>query len=1803
MAKARSPVARRPAPPARRAEAARGHGAAPARDPATIVTWAQGGARGALPHRALARARFGAIADRIEVLAGERARAACRAFDARAFAVHDLVAFADPSPSPSTVLHEVAHVVQQRALDAPRPRFATHALTVAAPGHRAEREVSAAVRDPAAPLTRAPLAVYRETDGTSDSRDVKDAEYAQRFFRFVMDTKFKPTEWTTGKEIFGQRHGEDFSPRYAFSSSDPFKRDDYFEAMRLLTPQVYGPGQIETAGSDLAKARDDVQFTQTGLKIKGNTFVITTVREPDVAGAVLPAQGSYFYALVAGPGPIERVQEIAAKGAVKAEPAQIIADYGKIIDGIRAANAGKEPTLAPAFALLQTDINATVAGAAGNTRAQLFDTASKYRERLFKAVSETYPLEQIDPLHDQVIASGAFFQPYNGLKGGLFQKWVGEHVKSSLAIDVSKEPIFGKELAGNWVKSDLLLKVRRGDGKIKVDGKNILAEVKAYTKGPEDDTRLQMQDYALIIRKQVHGYLSREPENPGAPYTFEGVYYFFSNADIAKAWIIDLEKYLPGLYVVKLPAGFDATPTPEATLEALRKSIKALKAASVPAKDLDVLAKRIDAAVAAPATDDATKKARADETEAIRLDLIAAVAAAYADLDLLYTRVLGSTKIFEAPFLAMIGQVFEKWIATHDAGRDLTHAATPLRGQLTQVRPLWGDKFSAKSARFAAARKGTGDVGVIDDRFVFDMSADPALDPARPGAEDKLEMADMKYLFTTAGVNAYFQSKGGTSNTVVARSFKKAEYRFKDVAAATPWSHPVTAELPNLAFLVPDPKAPKSVTTTVAANPVFELAIKDADQLDQTFTKNDVKAQPGVELEAIKLRLQQQRKPDIESGSITLRLADNPVVSGDKAVDKPISPSTDAAAAGKQKIYGRIENKIGGLKSKLDSFLKRVQTDARLIANGVEATIRVIAGPSGLPKLNLDDASIVVVLGPAAGASHVSVKGSVGLSHQSGKIKGALAIGYKGGLTITGSVHVQNVITGLDPVDATVAYTAASGDTPESLLFKVARAKYTRRFKGVTLSGTATDLVYDTKAEAFSGNATLEGDFGAFGKGSGSASIANNELANAVINYTSPTLAYPKTNPKLTGTLTGGVTYKEGKFGGTIGGTAQLAFAPLKKLSPDGKPLGLAVDVKLDELGAFSGSIRTTSTIALGKNFRIPSVTLTMLPSGDIEGDLSLEVVGIKYLESASATIHVSKAGVEVRQFDVTVGIEKKPDAKFWGSLRARYTPAEGFTITAKANVKVKDGLVVAGTLIYAAKTGTLDGSLTTEEPISLLKVGKDWDLFDFKKQIELVSFYHIIGIYLDLGAKVTFSLNFNVSLTPTVWLKGLDLSTFAYDEISAQLVIDGKLAAELKVAPYLGLGLFIISTKLLRGGGGIKIPISARLGVDAGTTLWARYKNGDLQGGAQLSVVIKFGIAGDVAPYAEFVVLDGAWAPRWDGDSLKHFTILPERELFRWTTDFGKPLPKDPTAAPMGPNPAALPTTNAATVKEASASPSVPSPVKADKEAAAPKDPPGTMAKDGKDEDFSMASLKAQLKNQPVYRKLEAMLDAAGEIWNKVTEGWETIKRFFTGWLKLARDALDAAAEILRGIARDGLFKTIQNFLRKRMSPEVYDIVEPLLSALTASADNFASLIYGLLDRPLPDSLEGFLVWAWDIITGLVGGSWSSVEQIAAGMRTMFQRGQAAAVHYVDFLVRRGKLGVKWSSYSFKTPLGTFFRHTIADTFKIHIGGLSLSADPKPGTSEINEGVGIAMPLYLALWAIGATPTSGADYWVDGGG
>ncbi|HRC56962.1 MAG TPA: hypothetical protein PKU97_13610, partial [Kofleriaceae bacterium] len=710
-------------------------------------------------------------------------------------------------------------------------------------------------------------------------------------------------------------------------------------------------------------------------------------------------------------------------------------------------------------------------------------------------------------------------------------------------------------------------------------------------------------------------------------------------------------------------------------------------------------------------------------------------------------------------------------------------------------------------------------------------------------------------------------------------NFQHVLYVFTTQEIAQDWAPRLRREIPgdNVLQIVPDPEVEGIGTIDMSMNPTFQVQLTD-----ETSTTHQLSAPPILH-------------SGISFASVTVNTAapgSNEVVGGEATLDVDLGGALQASGIrlpmtprGGNQV--QLENRLPGLTGELSNLLRGVEVDARVTDDGVTGTLSVAAGTTiGVVTITGGNATVTY-----AASGELAVSGQLELRYDAGltggPLTGTLTIGWDSGAwTFSGQVTFpEGMVEGLSGFSATLSYGAGAWR------LGVDQVSYTKTFNAITLTGTASGVDFNLDTGMLSGVVALEADLGMFGSASGRAELTDNRLTGAELSYDSPEFKYPadSDSPTFTGTVGGTVTYTDGRFAGSLRGTAGLNIPALQSLLGEGG-LGLTLQGEIDADGRYSGSISTTTPILLGEHFRIPSMSCAITPQGDVEGDFSLEVVNFRYLESVSIGLHVDRSGVSIREAAAAVSFGTDAD-RFWGSLRVGYAQDTGLSIDGDLSVRIKEGMVATGTLSYNSTDNEVNVSLTVEE-ITLLQYGPvSRTLFEFTRQIPLINAYGI-GIYLDIGFDLGFSYQFDLRLQPTISLEGFSLETFEYERAAAEVELRGELVAALTATPRVGLGLFALSPSLLRGGGGVTIPIvgEARL-VPTGTLTVAYTPDGGVSGDAQLAMPLTFGIRGSVVPYAELSLLDGVWNPSWTGDSLADFEIMPPKELFNFQLDLGGDL------------------------------------------------------------------------------------------------------------------------------------------------------------------------------------------------------------------------------------------------------------------------------------------------------------------------
>ncbi len=1200
------------------------------------------------------------------------------------------------------------------------------------------------------------------------------------------------------------------------------------------------------------------------------------------------------------------------------------------------------------------------------------------------------------------------------------------------------------------------------------------------------------------------------------------------------------------------------------------------------------------------------------------------VRAQYTDIDEFFGLVV-QPEGFPENWSKIKGDIQEQFIA--DLAPDIAEAQQVYFGEQSS------NKLKIKpSGKLKARRQGDGFIKVGDDYHILESKARTSA----PSGDELEQMGDYVQIVTPPRVSGYLLDKGKISEKL--GKFSAVEYYLAISQVPTDKNDPLyklaeawttalyKAFKPGSSDKVARekalaPKAPKpegylihpnlsgdpAKFTTIQINPPIKLRIPNPDQLDQTVTDIPSK-QAGAAIKRADFKLAQVREAEIASGSITISLdLGGALKSQGEPAPQPMRPVSreDAKPSkpGGPVIYGRVDNKFENLKSSLDDFFKnRVSVNANLTDDGVEGKLTVAPGASGIPGI-----TIGAEVGVTYGTRGLTAKGHVDLSNEKGTIKSAITVTYNNSgkqWKVAGDVTFSDLIEGLEPIKAKFTYDPAN-DTKKIHADKVA---IKRTYGGITLKGAATNLDFDINAGTFSGAANLAATLGAFGEASAeNVTIEANQLKNATLAYKTPKLAYPKTNPALAGDLKGSITYTAGKtpddkptFSGEIEVYAQIHAAALKKLAKGGT-LGVTGTVKISDQGKFSGSIGTTDALTLGQHFRIPPFHADVAEDGALSLDFSIEVVDIGPLKDAKVDALINDKGFSIKGANIQLKFGSDKD-KVWGTLGVIYTPPN-LTVGGTINVRIKEGLVAHGEAYHDTQKETVTATLSIDE-ITLLKYGpKDHTLVDFSKQVELVSFYKVIGIYLDVGFKLAFSYEFDLRLNPKVTLEDFSFKTFAFSRAKAVMRLLGEMVATLTGTPNIGLGLFVISTKLLRGGGGIEVPIVGRaaLALEPPVTIEVVYTpEGGVSGGGTAGLTLLFGVTGSVKPYADFSVLDGTYEHKWHGEPLTQFELLKERPIFTYVVNFGKPLTTETKPPiPEGQDPP----------KQVSAERSITgkpqgqgTPTAVDTKKPAQEKDPEEKPKAENEGGFDLKGMVSRLLDEPSFASARRILDAAAEVWATISGIVSAIVNFVRNWIG---GAIDLIVGAIKAIGKKNLIGYVKDLLKKRMHPIVFHIIEPLLDQLATVEQD----LYDLFEIKLPTSPGEFLEFTVDIVKKVLLLAWDSLPGLVKALYKMIRKAIDATRDFAQYLVNEGKLGVTREERYIGIE-GTRFEHDflLANEYKIKFGGMNVHEKDDSAWPSVDKAIGWG--LWHLLDELGVQPTNTAinrdtgepynDYWVE---
>lgn len=1017
--------------------------------------------------------------------------------------------------------------------------------------------------------------------------------------------------------------------------------------------------------------------------------------------------------------------------------------------------------------------------------------------------------------------------------------------------------------------------------------------------------------------------------------------------------------------------------------------------------------------------------------------------------------------------------------------------------------------------------------------------------------------------------------------------FNKVMYVFPTAEIAASWADTLRAHIPAERLIIyPDPEGSEVGGVDVTMNPTFNIPLSDA-----TTTSHVISSPPilhsGITISEVTITTSAPGSTEVVSGSATLDFDLGGALSA-QDVTKPMT-----ASGGNQ---AHIENRWAGLTGELTDLLQGAQVEARVTDEGVAGSITVT------PNTQLGAVTITggeVTFSYSADA--LAVTGSLDLSFGEGAVTGSLTIGWEsGGWTFTGTVDFPaNMIDGLSAFSATLGYGAGEWR------LGVDEVSYTRELGAITLTGTATGLELNMTTGMFSGLLGFEADLGLFGTASGRAELQDNALSAAELSYDSPEFRYPADSepPSFTGTIGGTLTYEDGRISGEVRGTAGIAIPALQSLLGEGG-LGLVLEGAIDADGNYSGTIGTSTAIRLGEYFEIPEgASLTITSAGELEGDLALRVVNILHLESAELGLHIDRNGVTVSSAAAEVSFGAEAD-RLHGTLSVGYAAETGLTIGGELTARIRDGMVATGTLSYTSADNQLDVSLTVEE-ITLLEYGPEArTLFEMQRQVPLLNVYGL-GVYLDIGFDLGFSYQFDLRLQPTVTLEGFSLSTFEYTQAQAEIELRGELVAQLTATPRIGLGLFALSPSLLRGGGGVLIPIvgEARL-LPSGTVTVGYSPDGGVTGDAQLGMSLTFGIQGSVRPYAELSLLDGVWEPSWTGDALTEFEIMPPKELFNYQLDLGGDLTQqDPElpetlAAPQAASGAQLAEEEVMTADSGDAA--------ASGDTEVPTAGPGEGSGELPSEPVNLGGLSSGLQGLPGYQTITSAMSRAGQLWESVGDFFARVADVLADFFASLADGI---AEIVDGFIAHGV-DYLPQLLRRVVGEDAWYIIEPIVTAITESMEG----LLGLLEASPPSGISDFFPWALGLMASAWDLSFGSLDTLVSALNTMMSRLGEVAGSLVTQMVERGMIGVKRHVYyigidqdffGLGRPAHYFF---VANQYKIHLLGVDI--DYHDTGAVLSPTSGVAIALFEVLEHLGVAPTTDArddrvgeaygDRWVD---
>jgi hypothetical protein len=1196
----------------------------------------------------------------------------------------------------------------------------------------------------------------------------------------------------------------------------------------------------------------------------------------------------------------------------------------------------------------------------------------------------------------------------------------------------------------------------------------------------------------------------------------------------------------------------------------------------------------------------------------IRKDMIDSLIALYPNLDDLHEHLVESG-VF-GKYVTLQGRLYETWYFKK-------YKKDYPKAEIT-AQPMFGDKIDddtvIKSEELHKLRRGDFAVKMKDEYWIKELKA---LGGAKdPGPDEQLQMSDYKTIFEKK-IKGYFYTK---DEKLVGRVFKGVEYEFSDqprVDTATKWIPFLDTNLGKKWYrTVPNPKASKKVKVKAKAkkSPTLVFTIEDSDKLTDgklvtefnasQLDNSDTKL-PGLTLTKARIELVAERDPRVKSGDFTMDMTMGGQVTK-KDDQKTIEPMPEVAALGKGEAPkteakettpdGLFDITIDKAESTLDRLWSRLEKSVDITDEGLVGKLSLKPGASGIPGFDTTDKTKFTA---TLSKNKLDLHAGVGIRHKSGKVEGDIAIDWdtkSKKLKIEATATAKKLIPIVDEITIVGTYTKATdSDEAGTWDLKIKKLKASKKLGPVTLDLEATEITFDPdEATVSTENVTLKATMPSLGEiKAENVKIEKNRITQATFKYDSADFQYPKgkKDPALKGKVKGVLTWTQAseteppKFDGEISGDAAIRSGVIKKLA-QGKTDEVKLAVKFGyKEGNFYGSIRTESAIPIGNYFEVSKIEGILDENGELSARFTVRIINLKLskinLEEAKLSATLDKRGITLDEVAARIKFGDPTTDRVAGVL---FFSGKGneFDIYGNIDVRIKKGLVAHGEFQYDITHDKGSAKLTLKSPdnptgkIQLLsyKTKEPKTIFELKPKTFIIFTVGIAGAHVEFGFKLAFNYGLDFYVRPSLSISGIRFADMSFNQIMGELLLGGELWASLEATPRAAFGLFLFLPWILKGGGGLsfKVKALARLPLDGTFKVAYRKKNKDdpnseyeTVGNAKLALKMTFGITADLIPDAILEVLGGIYTAKWEPkDPIASFTLLPERELFTYVVNFGDELEEEKN--PKLPNESKAPPDTSAKEERTSKPGTETKEANTDK-GTAEKPTSQDKAADAKDEEgFSIKKMVDEILKQPKFAKIKEIIELADTIYTILKPIIKYLKFVLGFWIG---DAIAAVLDFFKGIVEEkSLAKYLKKWLRKKISDDIYYVIEPLLDFVENQEEKFIKLV----SRPLPSSFTGWLEWLWDSVVLVYELSWGGIISFFEALGTLAKRLAGKLGYLINGFVKAGRFNVRRVIRG--APLVDWVDEWVPDEWRVEFAGWDIGTDGWLG------GIQVATPLWLLL-------------------